>query len=227
MKTFTIFLIISLFCLQIQIAFAFQEKVDGLEYVVRKINNPPLDKTILKRFDLYELYFENSSDKAFSIPGYSINLGVDYSGVEDVLSINKDKASKKLTVLNIATGAASIAFGGLAKSAANTAYRSINSFKKNNSNLNSEKSFLSGNKTYIIYPSESLSLFFLIDKLASEAPSSIRYICHDEVQDLNFVVINKNLDLREINAGNKNPENMSMDESGENVIAVPNSNDYR
>ena len=217
MKILKIFLIISFFCLQIQTVYAFQDKVDGLEYVVRKIEDPPIDRSASKRFDLYELYFENRSDKTFSIPGYSVNLGVDYSLLSDVLALAKDKSSKKLAVFSVAASAASIALGGIAKSAANTAMR-FNSYRKNNSNLNSEKIFLSGNKTYIIYPNDSLSLFFFIDKFIGETPSSIRYICHDEAQNINYVVINENLDLREINA---------KGDSDKNVIAVPNSNQYK
>ncbi len=218
MKLFS-YLILTIFFLsfQIQTSYAFLEKVDGLEYVVRKVNEPPVDRFISKRFDLYELYFENRSDKTFSIPGYSIDLGIDYSGLSDVASLTKDKSSKKLAVFNIAAGAASIAFGGIAKSVANTAFR-FNAYRKNNSNLNNEKSFLSGNKTYIIYPNDSLSLFFFLDRFATQPPTSIRYICHDEVQNINYVVINENLDLREINAKN---------DSDKNVIAVPDLNQYK
>ena len=217
MKIFKIFLIISFLLLQIQTAYAFLEKVDGLEYVVRKIEEPPVDRFVSKRFDLYELYFENRSDKAFSIPGYSIDLGVDYSPLSDVAAFTKDKSSKKIAVFNIAAGAASIALGGIAKSAANTAMR-FNSLRKNGSNLNNEKNFLSGNKTYIIYPNDSLSLFFFLDKFSGQSPTAIKYICHDEVQNINYVVINGNLDLREINA---------KSDVDKNVIAVPNSNQYK
>ncbi len=217
MKIFKIFLIISFLFLQIQTAYAFLEKIDGLEYVVRKIEDAPIDRFVSKRFDLYELYFENRSDKTFSIPGYSIDVGVDYSALSDILAFTKDKSSKKNAVFNIAAGAASIALGGIAKSAANTAFR-FNSLRKNNTNLNNEKSFLSVNKTYIIYPNDSLSLFFFLDKFIGQTPSSIRYICHDEVQNINHVVINENLDLREIN---------TKVDSDKNVIAVPDSNQYK
>ena len=217
MKILKIFLIISFLCFQIQTAYAFLEKVDGLEYVVRKIEDPPIDHFVSKRFDLYELYFEIRSDKTFSIPGYSINLGVNYSGPSEIAALTKDKSSKKLAAFTIAAGAASIALGGIAKSAANTAIR-FNSARKSNTNLNDEKSFLSGNKTYIIYPNDNLSLFFLLDKFTNQAPTSIRYICRDEVQNINYVVINENLDLREINA---------KSDVDKNVIAVPDSNQYK
>ena len=217
MKTLNIFLIFSFLFLQIQTSYAFQDKVDGLEYIVRKIEEPPIDKVLAKRFDLYELYFENRSDKTFSIPGYSINLGVDYSDLSEVASSAKDKSSKKLAVFNIAAGAASIALGGIVKSAANTAMRFASS-RKNVSNLTNEKGFLSGNRTYIIYPNDSLSLFFFLDKFIGQTPSSIRYICHDEVHNINYVVINENLDLREIN---------TKAESDKNVIAVPEVNQYK
>ncbi|OGI06700.1 MAG: hypothetical protein A3I68_08090 [Candidatus Melainabacteria bacterium RIFCSPLOWO2_02_FULL_35_15] len=213
MRFFGLILVIFFLSFQIQTAYAFLEKVDGLEYVVRKIEEPPIDRFIAKRFDLYELYFENRSDRTFSIPGYSIDLGVDYSSISEVSSFTKDKSSKKLAVFNVAAGAASIALGGIAKSAANTAMR-FNSLRKNTSNLNNDKSFLSGNKTYIIYPNDSLSLFFFLDKFTGQTPASIRYICHDEVQNTNYVVINENLDLRESNAD-------------KNVIAAPDSNQYK
>lgn len=217
MKLFGLFLVIFFLSFQIQTAYAFQEKVEGLEYVVRKIEEPSIDRFISKRFDLYELYFENRSDKTFSIPGYSIDFGVDYSGLSDISSFSKDKSLKKNAVLNIAAGAASIAFGGFAKSAANTAMR-VGSFRKSSSNLNDEKSFLSSNRTYVIYPDESLSLFFFLDKFTTQPPASVKYICHDEVQNVNYVVINRNLDLREISTN---------DDSDKNVIAVPGSNEYK
>ena len=59
MRFFGLILVIFFLSFQIQTAYAFLEKVDGLEYVVRKIEEPPIDRFIAKRFDLYELYFEN------------------------------------------------------------------------------------------------------------------------------------------------------------------------
>jgi len=57
------------------------EKVDGLEYDIRVIEDVPINRAIAKRFDLYEIYFENRTDKTFSVPGYSIDLGVNYSNI--------------------------------------------------------------------------------------------------------------------------------------------------
>lgn len=227
MKVYKIFLVFLFFFFQIQTVDAFLEKVDGLEYVVRKIEEPMTDQYISKRFDLYEIYFENRSDKTFSIPGYSIDVGVDYSGVSDILSFAKDKSSKKLAIFNIAAGAASVALGGIVKSATNTV-RSVTSYRKNNSNINNnEKKFLSVNRTYVIYPNEGLSLFFFLDKFSGQTPTLIRYICHDEVQNINYVVINENLDLREINAKNDNSNEPSKNDTSKNVIAVPDSNQYK
>ena len=215
-----VFLLFIILCLQIQTVYAFLDKVDGLEYVVRKIEEPPINKSILQRFDLYELYFENRTDKAFSIPGYSVDFDVDYSDFSDVTSFTKDKSSKKLTVLNVATGAASIAFGGLVKSAATTA-RSIGNFRKQGSSLKDERSFLANDKIFIIYPKEALSLYFFIDKFSAQPPSVIKYICRDETQNYNYVIVNKHLDLRILDAMN---EESSKEE---NVIAVPESQQYK
>ncbi len=220
-----ILLLLLLLCFQIQDVYAFIDKVDGLEYVVRKIDNPPLDKFILKRFDLYELYFENRTDKAFSIPGYSVDFDVDYSDFSDVLSFTKDKSSKKLTILNIAAGAASIALGGIVKSAATTARSIGNSRKQGGNSFRNERSFLSYNKIFIIYPNETLSLFFFIDKFSAQLPSVIKYICRDEVQNYNYVVVNKKLDLRVLNASSEDSDSNTNKE--ENVIAVPESNQYK
>lgn len=217
MRTCKILILLFLICLPIQSGIAFSDKVEGLEFVVRKIDTPPLEDRIVERFDLYEIYFENRSDRTFSLPGYSIDLGIDYSSVSDVVSFQKEKSSKKLAALNIAAGAASIAFGGIAKSAASTALR-IGNFRKGNSMFNDEKYFLSGNKTYIIYPDESLSLFFFVDKFSGQSVNFIRFICHDEVLNLNSIVINKNLHLESINA---------KKDTDENVIAVPNPEQYK
>ena len=226
MRFYRIFLVFFFLCLQVQATYAFLEKVDGLEYVVRKINDPPISQSVSKRFDLYELYFENRSDKTFSIPGYSIDFGIDYSPLSDISTLGKEKASKKIAVVNIAAGAASIAFGGITKSAANTAMR-FSLLRKNNANLNNEKGFLSGNKTYIIYPNDSLSIFFFVDKFVTETPTSIKYVCHDEVQNINYVVINENLNLKDINAENENLRNPGTSGLNKNVIAAPDSNQYK
>lgn len=217
MKIFKILILFFLIGLQIPSGIAFSDKVEGLEFVVRKIDAPPLDDRILKRFDLYEIYFENRSDRTFSLPGYSVDLGIDYSSVSEVVSFQKEKSSKKLAALNIAAGAASIALGGIARSAASTALR-IGNFRKGNLMFNDEKYFLSANKTYVIYPDESLSLFFFVDKFSGQSVNSIRFICRDEVLNLTSIVINKNLHLESINA---------KKDVDENVIAVPNIEQYK
>ncbi len=210
-----VFLIILIFCFQFQTVYAFVDKVDGLEYVVRKIDSPPIDKFILKRFDLYELYFENRTDNAFSIPGYSIDFDIDYSDLSDVSSFAKEKSSKKSTILNIASGAASIAFGGIVKTAA----RSIGSLRKQGgNNIRDEKFFLSHDKTFVIYPNEALSLYFFIDKFSSQPPTVIKYICHDESQNNNQVIVNKHLNVLILNALDENSA------TEKNVIAAPEVN---
>ena len=202
--------------LNIQTAFCAQEKIDGLEYDVRKLEDAQIEKFVSKNFDIYEVYFENRSDKTFTIPGYSIDLGVDYSTLAEVNNLSKDKSSKKLAIFNIATSAASIALGGIVKRAASTAARSVTSFKHKN-NL-TEDGFLSENKTYILYPKDEISVFFLLNKSLQQFPQSIRFICHDEDANINYVLINNNLMLREFNADS---------DSSQNVIAVPNSEQYK
>ena len=176
-----------------RLVYAVQEKVDGLEYEIRLVEDPPLDKYVRNKFDLYELYFENKSNKTYSIPGYSIDLGVDYLSINDINLLNKDKSSKKINIFNIAAGAASIALGGIARSAANTAMRTVVSFKKRISSSSDEKMFLSSTKTYILYPSYGLSLFLFVEKLSDGTPNSIRFVCHEEDTNQNYIVVNDHL----------------------------------
>ncbi len=213
------------YLLSINSSYCFVQKVDGLEYIVRKITDAPIDKDVSKRYELYEIYFENRSDKAFSIPGYSLDLGVAYATLEQINSQFKDNSGKKTAIFNIAAGAASIAFGGLAKTVARTANR-LNTFnKKQNKKLYGDDIFLSSNKTYIIYPGESLSLFLFVDKFQGEEPSSIKFICHDEDVNINHIVINNNLDLRDISADNSvdKKENVEI----KNEIASPEVQPYK
>ena len=214
---------------------AFYEKVDGLEYDVRKITDAPIEKVISQNYDLYELYLENRSDKTFSIPGYSIDLGVIYAGPSEISSLSKDKSQRKFNVLNLAAGAASIAFGGITRSAARTAVNSFNSFRKKNSGLDDSNGFLSANKTYILYPGYGISLFLLVNKSLGQVPSTIRFVCHEEDTNVNYVVINNNLKLRENNtdiqdsvgSNEKNCDLNKKTEAKENVIAVPGSSLYK
>ena len=208
--------------------FCFVEKVDGIEYILRLIGDAPLDKGVLKRYDLYEIYFENRSQKTFSIPGYSVDVGVSYTTLDQINAQSKDGSLKKLGVLNLAAGAAGIAFGGIAKTVANTANRSFNTMKKKNKSLYGGDIFLSQNNTYILYPSEALSIFFFVDKFKGETPSSIKFVCHDEDNNINHIVINDNLDLREINAENPEIKNENDDKNtGKSNIASPDGQPYK
>lgn len=217
-KILTILILFSCFTFFPLSAFSSVDKVEGLEYVVRKIDNATLEKYINKNYDLYELYLENRSTKTFSIPGYSIDLGIEYSNISEVNALN-NKSSKKSTVLNIAAGAASIALGGIVRRATTTAVKTVGSFRHKNSDI-SDESFLSPYKTYIIYPNDGLSLFLLVSKHSEQKPRSIRFICHDEDTNMNYIVINSNLELRNDNVNsNQNVNN--------NLIAVPEEEQYK
>ena len=208
--------------------FAVVQKIDGLDYSLQKVINPPLNKTILNKFDVYEIYFENHTDRLFSIPGYSVDLGLDYSGYDDVLAVLREKSSKAMTVLNIAAGAASFALGGgIAKSAANT-IRSVNSFRKNGFNLTDERFLLSASKTYVIYPEDYFVVYFFVDKRLGEAPSILRYLCKDEELNTTYVVVNKNIKIQnaDFNSTGNNLYFPPMDSKDENVIAVPVGGEY-
>lgn len=211
-------------------AIASVDKIDGLEYVVRKLNDIPLPKTIAKQFDLYEIYFENRTNKTFSIPGYSVDVGVSYFNSNQVSSFFKDSSSKKLAVFNLAAGAASIALSGIARTAANTAFRSVGSLKGKAFSVYDDSVFLSPNKTYILYPNTFLSILLFVDKYIGYAPNSIRFICRDEELNLNFIVINDKIDLREINAysnEDKEDKEETDEATSKDVIASPNTDSYK
>lgn len=210
----------------------FQDHIDGLEYDIRKIEDLPIDRSISKRYDLYELYFENRSDKTFSLPGYSLDLGVNYTTLQEINSMFKDKSSKKLTVLSLAASTASIALGGIAKSAATTAARSVGSLRNRNNKIEDNANFLSTNKTYVLYPGLTLSLLLFVDKYSEKPPYTIKFICRDEDLNINHIVINNKIRLRVINAdyeGDKAApkENDNLQTSGENVIAAPALEQYK
>ena len=239
LKTFNSLLLVFVFnfCLFISLlvsssALAFSNNVTGLEYELNRISNPPIDKAINKRFDLYELYFENQSAMVFSIPGYSIDLGLEYSDLSDVLSVLKKKKSKKLAVLNIATGAASIAFGGLVRSAANTAIRSVNSLRNKGFVLKEKKNVLSPTITYILYPGYGISIYFFVDKHLDTVPTSIKYLCKDEGSNINHVVVNHHFRFHDININEdyfKDNNSRALDKRDVNndyVIANPESLEY-
>ena len=214
---------------QNSIAIAFGDRIDGLEFVVRKIDDPPMERAVAQKYDLYEIYFENRSEKTFSIPGYSIDLGVHYSSLAEIRSLSKNKSSNKLAIFTVAASAASFALGGIAKTAAST-LRSVSSYKKNRMAMDDDDSILSKNKTYIIYPGDGLSLFLFVDKNLAQSPTTMRFVCHDEDLGINNVVINNHIDLRELNAKNEkniDETNHNNDENKDSVIAVPSSDAYR
>lgn len=196
------------------------EKVDGLEYTIQKIIDPPLERQIARRFDLYEIYLENRSAMTFSIPGYSIDVGASYSSIDEVRAFFKDKSSKKMAVFNIAAGAASIALGGIAKTAANTAARSVGVFRRKKSSFDDDTNILSSKKIYILYPGDGISLFMLIDRFSGQVPNTLRFICHDEELNVNYVVINNKINLQEYNANEESKQS-------ENVIANPVTDQYK
>lgn len=178
--------------------YAIVDKIEGLEHIISKINNFPLDKKILKDYDLYELYIENRSSKTYSIPGYSINFGVDYFNVAELSAQLRSSLAKRLALFHLAAGAVFIPFGAIAGRAAHTAVNSVATFKKGKLKVSDNPHLLSPQKTYIIYPDEQLSLYFLVSKQAGSIPNTLKFICRDEEIDTNYVVINNNVEIRGI-----------------------------
>ena len=193
MKNFILLLVLLFLSFSCNPTFGVYENVDGLEFTLRKVTDVPLDSTVVKKFDLYELYFENKSNKTFSIPGYSIDFGVDYLTLDEIKVFMKDKNSKKIAVFNLATGAAAIAFGGIARTAANTALKTI-SFKKRNS-YDNNAIYLSQSKTYVLYPNYSIPLYFFLEKNFENYINSIKFICRYENLGINYVVINNDFSV--------------------------------
>lgn len=229
--------LVNFFC--INFSKASVEHVDGLVYVVREVDSRSLGPQVHSKYKLFELYLENRTDKAYSIPGYSIDLGLNLTSIQQINAESMSKSNTKLAALNIAAGAASLAFGGIAKTATNTAFRAVN-FKNMSSGLSDDSLLLSSNKTYILYPNDALSLYFFVNRRIGEDPKIFRFICHDEDSNMNYIVINNNLTVRnenshlakEVNAkvvkddySDRNHDSDS--EPLENVIAVPNSETYR
>ena len=220
--------LIIIFCFKI-FAFSHVQKIEGLDYSVDRLLNPPVNKLILKNFEIYQIFLENMTDMIFTVPGYSVDLGVEYNDLSDVLALLKDKNSKKLSVLNFAAGAASIAFGGgIAKSAANTAVRSVGVFKRKGFDLSDEKFVLSPMRTYVIYPNDSLGIYFFLDKRVGQLPKIIRFICKDEESNITSAIVNQNLEVHEIdlNIYDANLYFMPAMQNQKNVIAVPESEQY-
>jgi|GEM_PF-2398572 len=226
----SVIFVLSFLILNNQLAYSFVEKVDGLEYVVRSLDSNSLGNFISARYNLYEIYLENRSEKAFSIPGYSVDLGVKYTTLQEINSVSMASGNKKLAVLNLTAGAASLAFGGVAKSVASTAIRGI-SLRNKSPGISDDDVVLSPVKTYIIYPSEALSLYVLVDNKITQVPSSVKFICHDEDANINYIVINQNLKLLDnsILVEKKVIKDVSakIESTDENLIATPDSDLYK
>lgn len=220
-----IVLIVLNFLLLDHVVFAFVDKIEGLEFDITKFDDSNIEKFIAKKYNLYELYFQNKTDKTYSIPGYSIDLGVDYSSPQEINSLYSGKSQKKISVLNIAAGAASLAFGGIAKTAANTAMRSVNTFRKKGYGLDESSTFLASNKTYILYPGDGLSLLVLVKKSLVQAPRGLRFICRDEEANYNNILIDNQLQIKNANQ-EQNDNDLKDTIKDENVIAVPDTNLY-
>lgn len=207
-------------------AFAFTEKIDGVEYLVRKIDAPPLSKEIVKKYDLYEIYFENRTDSTFTIPGYSVDLGVDYSTAQEIQSKGKNKGSRKFALIGLGiAGASTFGVSGIAGSAAKTALRSSNFIRqKNGVSVDDNSILLAPSKTYVLYPRESLSIFFFVDRHLGQEPSVLKFICHNEDLNVNQVLINKKLELRVLDAENTPKDSANVEGK---VIAAPEGTQYK
>lgn len=218
----TVFVFLSI--LGSNFSFAAVEYPEGLGYEVRKLDDVLLDKVITKNYDLYEFYLENNSVRTFSVPGYSIDLGVEYSGLAEVESLFKNKSKKKSFVFNLATGAAAIALGGIARTAASTV-RSVSGFGKNKNTFDEHTSFLSPNKTYILYPGDGLSLFLFVDKKLSQAPNTVRFICRDEETNSTQIVINDRFKFvtGKIESASTEPKSAENNE----ILAAPAEEHYK
>lgn len=225
LRAILIFLFV--FFLDTNIAFSSVENLEGLNYEVTKISNFPMDKNTTKKYDLYELYLENNSGKTFSIPGYSIDLGINYSAFAEVEASSKDKSTRKAAVLNLAAGAASFALGGIAKTAASTAARSIGNLGNNKKKANLEENvgFLSSNKTYILYPNDGLSLFFFVSKNLFQVPNTVRFVCRDEESNSVHIVINDHFRLVDENAKNSSADSEVLEK--QDILAAPGVPNYK
>ncbi len=222
-KIFFLLLVLNLTFLN---SYAVVSHIDGLEYVVRHLNSGVLGNTLKDKYDVYEIYFENRTQKTFSIPGYSIYLGVDFTSLQKLNSDSMSKTAVRNSVLNIAAGAASIAFGGIAKTAANTAIRQVN-FRTMTVPISGDEALLSTEKTYIIYPGDGLLLYFIVNKNYGQLPNQFRFVCRDEESNINTVLINNTLDLRDDNDKIKKEVNAKKieDDTEDGVTISDPSND--
>lgn len=170
-------------------SFAFIQNIEGLNFEITKIENFPLDKAIVKDYNLYELFIENNSTSTYSIPGYSIDFGVNYFNILELSAQLREKISKKLAILNIAAAAVFLPFGGFARNAGRTAASSFSSFRKRNLKIDDNKNLLSADKTYILYPGDRYALYFLVSKKQGQ-PKELRMVCKNEELNVNYVLIN-------------------------------------
>ena len=192
------FLLVLICCFTLLNSYALTDKIDGLNFSINKLIDENLDKYINKHYDLYELYFENKSSKTFSIPGYSISFGIPYDNPNELSSEVKSHLSKRLAILQITATAVSLPFGSIATRATNTAVGSIKTFKGNKQKLNNEDNFLSSTRRYILYPDDHISLFFLINKDLETIPGFIKFVCHDEEENLSKVLIQDEINIHNI-----------------------------
>ena len=182
------------------------------------------------------MYIENRSEYILTIPGYSINFGVNYVNISDLGTELKQGLSKKSTVLNIAAGAASLAFGSLARTAANTAVHSVTSIKKHNLGDGTSENILNSKRIYVLYPHDNISLFFLIEKETKNPVSSLKLICVNEELKENYILINNNIQVQEYIVKNKRSVKKKFSKHGfdnlyydvddptnDEIIAVPDS----
>lgn len=187
--------------------------IEGLSFTVTKMNNFPLDKKIVKDYDLYELYISNTSNTTYSIPGYSIDFGVDYVNILELSNSLKNSLSKRLAFLNLAAGALFLPFGSIARNAARTAVGSVTSLKRKANNVDDDSQLLSSKKTYVLYPNENIALYFLLSNQIGK-PSKVRFICRDEELNLNHVLIDTSLDFKEVTIKNKKEVKKKYNEQG-------------
>lgn len=188
--------ILSLFCIFTFLSsYASTLKIEGLNFEISKISDENLDKYIVKNYDLYQLYFENKTTKTFSVPGYSISFGIPYNNPNELTSEVKSRLTKRLAVLQIAATAVALPFGGIATRATNTAVGSIKTFKGNKQKLNTEDSFLSSTRRYILYPGDNISLFFLVNKTLETTPHFLKFVCHDEEENISHVLIKDKINI--------------------------------
>lgn len=213
MKNVFIILFLFTFFISTIPANAVVKKVEGIEYSLRKVTEIPMAKYIRKNYDLYEFYIENNSLKAFSVPGYSIDVGVSHTNIARVKSKMRSRTSKQLAVLNVAASAASFALGGgVVTGASRVVIGGIRRYKrtKYRKGGSSNDEMLNQDKTYILYPGDKKYLYFLVEKSQIDAINTVRFICRDEENLENYIVINKDYKYTQLDVSAEvvtNPDN--------------------